>query len=160
MPKIQMLGLWYHIPFLHLLPIYSFPSFGYRSTTTTAGISSSWQAPVFTIFAHFPKVVSFPKNGYLIFKVRTGNHFQPATFSAVALRSSHCAHFTTIGNVYQALSDNCNQIVTTWQTFNKVPSLLYICIRIFSLSLYGVHFRPFCITIIYVNALYGVFRRS
>lgn len=131
MPKIQMLGLWYHIPFLHLLSIYSFPSFGYRSTTTTAGISSSWQAPVFTIFAHFPEMVSFPKNGYLIFKVRTGNHFQPATFSAVALRSFHCPHSTTIGNNCQVSFYKCNQIVTTWQTFNKPPSLLYIGIGVF-----------------------------
>ena len=38
--------------------------------------------------------------------------------------------------------------------------MLYIGIGLFHVSTYGAHFRPFCITIFYVNRLYGVFRRS
>lgn len=37
---------------------------------------------------------------------------------------------------------------------------LYIYVCRFPLSLYDAQFQAFCITIFYVNRLYGVFRRS
>ena len=66
-----------------------------------------------------------PKKSYSFFKVRTGNHFQPATFSAVALRSSHCLYLTTTSP--QKQGKNYYNFVTACYTFNKLPLRVYIC---------------------------------
>lgn len=72
-----------------------------------------------------PKWYLSPKKSYSIIKVRTGSHFQPATFSAVALRSSHCLYLTTIRP--QKQGKNYYNFVTACYTFNKLPFCLYIC---------------------------------
>ena len=120
-----------------------FPFFGTLQLLPSSHTSLKWYL--------FPKTaIQFSKYGL------PASDSLPA-FRRLARRSFHHHYSSTA--IAGKQGKNYYNFVTACYIFNKMP-FLYIYVCHFLLSLYGVQFQAFCITIFYVNSLYGVFGRS